>query len=102
MKVRLMRGQIVVREVNPTGSATLWTPDPRARDVKTHTGKVIAVGPPALTRRGAEVPLGIVAGDTIQFHYVHHQEAHTRVWPEDGLPAVWVPQAAVDGVWCES
>jgi len=100
MRVRLMRGQIVVRELaNPTGSATLWTPDPRARDVKTHTGKVIAVGPPALTRRGAEVPMGFVAGDTVQFHFTHHQDAATRPWPEDGEPATWLPQHCVDGVW---
>jgi co-chaperonin GroES (HSP10) len=98
MKVRLMRGQVVVREVAPQPGA-LWTPDPAPRAVRTHTGKVVAVGPPALTRRGVPVRTGISIGDTVQFHFEHHQEAHTRVWPEDGEMAIWIPAHCVDGVW---
>lgn len=102
MKVRLMRGQAVVREID-RGSDVLWTPEEtNQRQIKTHTGRVLGLGPPPLTKRGAEVDIGVRVGDLVQFHYVHHRDAHTRAWPEDGKPAVWVPQAALDAVWDET
>ena len=101
MRIRLMRGQAVIREVD-RGSDVLWTPEEKnQRSVKTHTGRLLALGPPPLTKRGAEVPIDVRVGDLVQFHYVHHREAHTRAWPEDGKLAVCIPQIALDAVWDE-
>jgi hypothetical protein len=101
MKIRLMRGQCVVREID-RGSDTIWTPEEKnQRSVRTHSGRVLGLGAPALTKRGAEVPWGFDVGALVQFHYVHHREAHTRDWPEDGKLAVWIPQVALDAVWDE-
>jgi hypothetical protein len=97
--IRLMRGQVVIREIKPT--SLLWLPDERPREVKTHRGVVLGMGPPArlVDRSGApEVPWDFAAGDVVQFHISINQEAHTRPWV-DGEPAMWLPQNAVDGVW---
>jgi co-chaperonin GroES (HSP10) len=99
--IRPLRGQVVVREETPQASPSLWTPTPTARQVHTHTGRVLALGPPARTAGGAEVPHAYRVGDLIQFHYEHLEELLTNEW-EDGRPAVWVPQSSVDGVWEES
>ena len=46
--VRLLRGRVVVRELGALArSATIWTPDPKQSHVRTHIGRVLAVGPPA-------------------------------------------------------
>ena len=103
MTVRLMRGQCVVREIVSEQSASLWTPDVRTkdRDVKTHRGVVLGLGPPAFLDAGAArspvVPWDCAVGDVVQYHYVHNHEAHTRPWA-DGEPATWIPQMAVDAV----
>lgn len=103
MKIRLLPGQVVVREERSEPSTALWTPAPGARDVRTHRGRVLALGPPArLGGSGVEVPHGFGVGDLVQFHFTHHQDAATRPWPLDGKPATWVPQENVDGVWVES
>lgn len=107
--IRLMRGQVVVREVEK--KSVIWTPEDKARSVKTHRGTVLGLGPPALncpmdklgrctslTCKHVEVPYMFGVGDTVQFHYAHHQEAHTRTWPPDGRLATWVPQGSVDAV----
>lgn len=100
MKVRLLPGQVVIREIQPEASAVLWTPELGARDVKTHTGRVLAMGPPArVNGTGAEVPHGFAVGDLVQFHFVHLEKGARNPWPPDGEMAVWVPQEAVDGVW---
>jgi len=66
--------------------------------VRTHRGVVLAMGPPARTVRGVEVEPGFAPGDTIQFHFSHHQETATNMWT-DGKPATWIPQSSVDAVW---
>lgn len=99
MNVRVLRGQVVVRELRPEPSP-LWTPDPRARETKTHHGIVIACGPGCLIN-GIEQAMGFGTGDVIQYHFRHHQEAATRPWPLDGLEATWIPQGSVDGVWVD-
>jgi hypothetical protein len=66
--------------------------------VHTHTGRVLALGPPARTKAGAEVAHGFTVGDLVQYHFVHNQAAATMPWV-DGEPATWVPQECVDGVW---
>lgn len=103
MKIRLMRGQVVVREDTPAPSAALWTPELGPRQVKTHRGVVLGLGPPArLTEHPSspEVPHGFEVGDLVQFHFgaVGTQEARTRAWV-DGKPATWLTQAEIDAVW---
>ncbi len=100
MKIRLMPGQVVIREETPEASAVLWTPTPGARETHTHTGRVLAHGPPArVNGTGAEVPHGFTVGDLVQYHFTSHEGVATNVWPLDGKVAVWLPQENVDGVW---
>jgi co-chaperonin GroES (HSP10) len=101
MHIRPLRGQVVIREETPPASKTLWTPAPGPRQVHTHTGKVLAMGPPARTARGAEVVHGFAVGDVVQFHFTHLEELARNTW-EDGKPALWIPQENVDAVWEES
>ena len=97
MKIRPLRGQVVIRETKAT-TGPLWTPDPNPREVHTHTGRVLAMGPPARTPTGAEVAPGFQPGDLVQYHFTHNQENATNTW-EDGALAHWIPQENVDGVW---
>jgi hypothetical protein len=103
MNIRLMRGQVVIREHTPAPSSTLWTPELGPRHVRTHRGVVLGLGPPArLTESPSspEVPHGFEVGDLVQYHFgaVGTQEARTRAWT-DGQPATWLTQAEIDGVW---
>ena len=98
-----MRGQVVVRELDAPASPLLWTPDPRARDVSTHRGIVLGLGPPArLTEspNSPEVPHGFEVGAVVQYHFaaMGTQEARTRAWT-DGGAATWLVQAEIDAVW---
>jgi co-chaperonin GroES (HSP10) len=96
--IRLMRGQVAVREIYERGSNTLWTPTPTdGRNMKTHRGIVLGVGAPALMYGKVEVPLDFQVGDIIQYHFNHHKEAATIPW-SDGEPATWIPQESVDAV----
>ena len=95
--IRPMRGQVVIEEIPQAPSARLWTPDPSARQVTTHTGRVLAFGPPARTPGGAEVPHGFGVGDLVQYHYEFLEKLATNEW--GGVKAVWIPQQDVDGVW---
>jgi hypothetical protein len=100
--VKVMRGQVVVREI--TEAHSLWMPDEAPRQVKTHRGVVLALGEPARTpvtwdgKGGHEVPFGFAVGDVVQYHFEHHQEAWTMTWPADGKPATWLAQHNVDAV----
>jgi co-chaperonin GroES (HSP10) len=104
--IRPMRGQVVVREIKE--KASIWTPDPNPRQVRTHRGVVLALGPRATTPKtydgdswggGSDVPYGFDVGDVVQYHFHNHnQAAYTMAW-EDGEPATWMPQESVDGVW---
>ena len=96
MKIRPLRGQVVIRETRP--ATYLWTPDPAQRQVHTHQGVVLALGPPARTPTGAEVEHGFAVGDLVQYHFTYLEKLALNAW-EDGLPAHWVPQENVDGVW---
>lgn len=95
--MRLLRGRVVVREdVSP--SNILWTPEPGKRTVNTHRGVVLAVGAPAEAYPDIPVPHGFEVGDSVAFHFEHHEEARTRPWL-DGKPAIWLTQQEVDGVY---
>jgi hypothetical protein len=97
MGVRLLRGQVVVRE-EALRPSVIWSPDPKQRGQTTHRGRVIGMGPPAVLR-GIEQPQDFAVGDLVQYHFSgHNQDAFTRTWPDDGLPATWVPQQDVDAV----
>jgi hypothetical protein len=102
MNIRLMRGQVVIRELEPRPSERLWTPTRGQNDVTTHVGRVLAKGPPArLTDHphSPEVPHGFEVGDVVQYHFgaMGTQEARTRAWI-DGKPATWMTQAEIDAV----
>jgi hypothetical protein len=95
-RVRLMRGQVVVRELDAPASARLWTPAPGARQTTTHRGIVLGIGPhPA---PGASH--GFEVGDVVQYHFgaVGTAKARTRSWT-DGEPATWLTWEEVDAVW---
>ena len=97
--IRPLRGQVVVRENEATRTGLLWHPAPGQRQVKTHRGVVLAMGPPARDKWGNEIAPGFKVGDEVSFHWEMNEEAHTREWPDDGKPACWVRQYAIDGVW---
>lgn len=103
---RLLRGRVVVRELEVPASRSLWTPDRAPREIHTHRGIVLAMGPPAKMplvysegewRGGHEVPHGFRVGDTVQYHFEHHQEAWTMTWI-DGKPCTYLAQHNVDAV----
>ncbi len=108
MTLRLLRGQLVVREQLNADTAHyrhIVVPDVStehdakavARARKWHRGTVLQIGAPALTKDGAEVEPEYKVGDTVIFHWIHHEESWTRPWT-DGELACWLPQAAVDAV----
>jgi hypothetical protein len=100
MRVRLLRGRVVVRELGELArSATIWTPTPNQRHIRMHIGRVLCVGAGAEIG-GVEQPLGFRVGDVVGFHWEHNEEAFTVLWPEDGKPACWVPHRCIDYV-CE-
>ena len=101
MRLRLLTGRVVIREIlSDERSGRIWTPDPKAKDVLTHRGRVLGVGPGPLRPDGSRCAIGFHVGDVVQYHFSgHHEKGWTHMWPEDGLPAVWVPWYDVDGVY---
>jgi co-chaperonin GroES (HSP10) len=104
----VLRGRVVIREdlnadhrhvqhiIVPSAS-TRDNPNAVAEARTWHRGRVLALGPPMLTKRGAEVAYGFSVGDEVFFHFEHYERNATQRW-EDGEMAVWVPQSCVDGV----
>lgn len=109
MNIRLLRGQVVVREDLGADTAhlsqiiipELGTAEERQRARKWHRGVVLAKGAPMLTTKGVEVPHGFEVGDIVVFHWIHRERSWTREWV-DGKFAAWIPQAAIDAVIGES
>lgn len=106
--MRVLRGRVIIREdlkADTRQYTHIIAPDVSTKDdadavavARTwHVGTVLAKGPPALTRKGVEVPHGFEVGDTVYFHWAHYEKGFTRVW-EDGELACWVPQECVDAV----
>ena len=92
-----LRGRVVIREIKARSSIILdpGVFDPRAQT--THRGQVIAVGPPVLTLKGAEIPLDFKAGDVVQFHFEGTEKGRTVTW--DGHEGVLVmAQREIDAV----
>ena len=95
----------MVREIDTPHSRVVWTPKEGARQIHTHRGVVLALGPPSLLDFMVDgrvvthpVPWDFAVGDVVQYHWEHNEEAFTKPWPDDGKPASWVPQRCVDGV----
>lgn len=95
--IRPMRGQVVIQEIPPQPSAHLWTPTPKPREVTTHTGRVLALGPPALTPGGVEVEHGYSVGDLVLYRFTFLEKVSANTW--EGTPAHWIPQVDVVAVW---
>lgn len=106
-RIRLMRGQVVIREdftphthagsILIPGISNIDNPNAVARRRTWHIGEVLGIGKPALDKWNHEVPYGFDVGDRVIFHFIHNEDAHTRDW-SDGKRAVWIPQMAVDCV----
>lgn len=104
MKVRILRGQCVIREdlkadfrmymhiVVPS----MKGPEDTARSREWHIGTVLAYGEPSQVAY-RDVPWGFSVGARVIFHWEHNEKAWTRKWI-DGEPACWVPQYAIDAV----
>lgn len=96
MKIRLLRGQVVIREITAQ-SSLLWSPVLKGRDIQIHRGTVLAKGPPMLFNNKYEMDHGFEVGDEVLYIWVHNESTYTREW-EDGQPASWIPQQAIQGV----
>ena len=97
MKIRLLRGQVVVRELRPKHSSIIHMLDDNPRSVKTHRGVVLQKGPPAEIAPGVPVPHLFEEGDEVVFHFEDHEGKRTRPWT-DGENAVWLMQKEIDAV----
>jgi hypothetical protein len=80
------------------------------RERKCHRGRVVAMGSPAQTRRGAEILPGFAVGDEVLFvlaklsdHYGGQgswsEAAREGTWPATGERGLWVAQEEVIGVF---
>lgn len=81
------------------------------RDRTSHRGRIVAMGPPAETRKGAVIVPDFAVGDEVQFvfdqlsdHYGGHgswkEEAREGVWPPGGTEKIyWIAQAEVIAVY---
>jgi hypothetical protein len=110
MTWRPTRGWVVVREEKRRSSIIV---DPGfgedvARQTKTHRGRVLAIGPPALLHgfetvdgvkapRDWEVPHLFEVGDIVQFHFEGTEKGRTTVW-SDGESCLCMAQREIDAV----
>jgi co-chaperonin GroES (HSP10) len=105
--MRLLRGRVLVREdlkADTDHFLRIIVPDVFTTHDKDavavartwHRGTVIQIGPPALTKKGVEVPHGFAVGDVVLFHWAHAE----RMWSLDLGEGVVValPQDCVDVV----
>jgi hypothetical protein len=108
MTIRLLRGQVAIREnlraqysqfkhIIVPDRSTKHDKDAIQYDRTSHRGIVLGMGAPALTPNGVEIDPGFGVGDEVIFHFAHLEKAWTAVW-EDGERAVWIPQMFIDAV----
>lgn len=98
MRVRVLRGRVVIRESEPPQVGRIVVPqnyyDKHRRETKSHRGTVLALGAPQRTRKGVEVPPGFAVGDTV--HYVFalagSEEFRTIVWVDGKRAHVMVQE----------
>jgi co-chaperonin GroES (HSP10) len=81
MTLRFLRGRVVIRE-DKRHSQIIITVDNNPRATTTHRGIVLAVGPPVLTSKGAEIPLFFKVGDIVQFHFEATEKGRTFSYGE--------------------
>lgn len=100
MKIRLLPGQVVVRELLDRGTIIVPVTSEKLirSEARSHRGVVLAMGSPAKTPSGIEIPKGFSVGDIVYFHWIHNESKFTRPWPPDALDACWIPQEAIDAV----
>lgn len=109
MTVLPLRGRVAIRELHYTPSRIVQ-PDGYAktheRDRTSHRGLVLAMGPPAQTRKGVDVVPDFQPGDVVLFVFDAPnadlvqgggatEQARTGIWPADGGPCVWICQEEV-------
>lgn len=104
--IRWLRGRVVLREEQRAESGVIWTPEREAREVTQHYGRVVALGPPALTRRryvdgrwigGVEIPHECKVGDLVLFVFEAALERLRTIDLGEG-PLVVVHQEELVGV----
>jgi co-chaperonin GroES (HSP10) len=99
--IRLLRGQVVVRELTERRYGPIIIPDSAQdsahKESTSHRGTVLAMGAPATMPNGVEVDPGYTVGDTVQFHWEHNEVNYTGPW-EDGKFACWLSQHCIDAV----
>ena len=96
-----LRGRVVIREHKEASRIVtiIDTRDPRSDLTvsRTHRGTVLALGPPALTDEGHEVPHGFGVGDVVGFHFEATEAGRTTTWGDlDGV--VVMAQREIDYV----
>jgi len=80
------------------------------RDRTSHRGRIVAMGPPAETKKGAVIAPDFGVGDEVQFvfdqlsdHYGGHgswkESAREGVWPPTGEKIFYIAQAEVIAVY---
>jgi co-chaperonin GroES (HSP10) len=96
-EVKLLPGRVIVRVKSDQHSDLIWLPTVRAGGLSLGLGEVVAMGPPARTRKGHPIPPGFKVGDILL-----HQAQHTsRSVPLRGETLRAVAQAEVVAVILE-
>jgi co-chaperonin GroES (HSP10) len=81
-EVRLLRGRVLVRPLSERTSGVVWLPPPPKADGKSvGYGVVVAIGAPALNKRGREVMPGFVVGDRV-LHVGQHRSRDVEMGGE--------------------
>jgi len=92
--VALLPGRVIVRVKADHHSSLLWLPTVRANGLSLGLGEVVAMGPPAKTRKGHPIPPGFVVGDIL----LHQSQHHSRDVPLRGETFRAISQAEVVAV----
>lgn len=102
MSLRLLRGRVAVREIHELPSRIVLPGyhEKHARERKSHRGLVLGMGGPQLTKAGAEVEPGFVAGDVVHYVFalVGSEKSRTGAWPLDGEPCHYIAAEEVTAV----
>ena len=107
-----LRGRIAIREILPESYGSIVVPqnyhDNNVRKRTSHVGRVLAMGPPPLTKKGAEYPAGFSVGDQVLFifdqpNYMNNgggatEKSRQGIW-QDGGKCVWVTYEEILGVY---
>jgi hypothetical protein len=83
------------------------------RDRTSHRGRVVAMGPPAETKRGVPIAPTFTVGDEVLFvfdklsdrdggHGSWTEDARRGQWPPTGEDVVWIAQEEVIGVFWDA